>query len=87
MELEIFLEMSEAGPQETEVVEKRFLDWHAEGAEIRYDKVCFGRLTRLDRPFSFLVDIGEADPLEVIRDLHARLYRFGAKVFVHFIPS
>ncbi|MDA8165550.1 MAG: hypothetical protein M0017_11030 [Desulfobacteraceae bacterium] len=84
MEVEIWLDLSEANPEDHEVIHKRFLSWYAEGAEVRYGKSPYGQLTDLGDPSRFRVDLGQADPLTAIRDLHARLHRHGVKVFVHF---
>lgn len=86
MELEILLESSGHDPEEQKMIEKRLRDWHGEGAEIRYNKECFGQLAVIEYPGRYRVDIGRVDPINAIRDLHARLYRFGVKVFIHFLP-
>lgn len=85
MEIEILLDMEEAGPENMPVIEKRFQQWYAEGAEVRYDKLCFGQITPLEPPHHYRVDLGQVDCITAIQDLHARLYRFGVKVFVHFL--
>jgi hypothetical protein len=85
MEIEIWLDMGEADPQERESIRKRFYNWYDEGAEVRYDKPCFGNLMVIEDPYRFRVDLGQADALTAIRDLHARLHRCGTKVFVHFL--
>jgi hypothetical protein len=86
MEIEIHLEMEQVAQEDYPVVTQRLKDWHNEGAEIRYDKECFGQITELDKPFSYRVDLGSVDPIDAIRELHARIYRFGAKVYIHFVP-
>lgn len=86
MEVEIWLDTTQADPGDHHLIEKKLLDWHREGAEIRYDKVCFGGLAVLDESDRFRVNLGEAEPVGAIRDLHARLYRHGVKIFVHFMP-
>ena len=83
MEIEIYLEHALADSDVQPVVE-RLRKWHAEGAEIRYDKRCFGGLTVLEEGSRYRVDLGEVEPITAIRELHAMLYRFGVKVFVHF---
>lgn len=85
MEIEILLDMGETNVEDHPIVEKRFQEWYAEGAEVRYDKYCFGSLTPVDPPVRYRVDLGHVDALASIRDLHARLHRFGVKVFVHFL--
>ncbi len=85
MEVELWLEIDEATPADVEQIDRRLREWHAEGAEIRYGKSCFGSLTPLDKPYHFRVDLGQVDCITAIRELHARLYRFGAKVYVHFL--
>ena len=85
MEIEIRMDCSEADEKDFPQIEKRFQEWYAEGSEIRYDKPCFGNLTPLEQPHNFQVDLGQVDCIQAIRDLHARLYRFGAKIFVHFL--
>jgi len=86
MEIEIYLNVEQASPEDLPVINKRVLEWYAEGAEIRYDKNCFGQMLELDKPFSYRVDLGNIDPIEAIRDLHARVYRLGAKAHIYFVP-
>jgi hypothetical protein len=40
----------------------------------------------LDKPFSYRVDLGNVDPIDAIRELHAMIYRYGAKVYIFFVP-
>ena len=87
MEIEIHLDVEEASPEDHPKIKKRVLEWHAEGAEIRYDKNCFGQINELEKPFSYRVNLDNVDPIEAIRDLHARVYRFGAKAYIYFVPS
>ena len=87
MEIEIHLDVDEAKPEDFPKIKQRVSQWHAEGAEIRYDKNCFGRMIELEKPFSYRVSLGNVDPIEAIRDLHARVYRFGAKAYIYFVPS
>jgi hypothetical protein len=87
MEIEIHLDVEEATPEDFPKIKQRVSQWHAEGAEIRYDKNCFGRMIELEQPFSYRVSLGNVDPIEAIRDLHARVYRFGAKAYIYFVPS
>jgi predicted nucleotidyltransferase len=84
MEAEIWLDVEEADPKDLPEVEKRFKDWYATGAEARYNKPCFTFLTVL-KPFRYQVDFGQADLTQAIQGLHSKLYRFGVKVFVHFM--
>lgn len=84
MEVEIFLDLSEANPEDHEVIDRRFREWYAEGSEVRYGKSSYGQLTELKEPSRFRVDLGQVDALAAVRDLHARLHRYGVKVFVHF---
>jgi len=86
MEIEIYLDVEQASPEDLSVIKKRVLEWYAEGAEIRYEKKCFGQMLELDKPFSYRVDLGNIDPIEAIRDLHARVYRLGAKAHIYFVP-
>jgi hypothetical protein len=86
MEIEIHLDVEQASPEDLPVIKKRVLDWYAEGAEIRYEKKCFGQMLELEKPFSYRVDLGNVDPIEAIRDLHARIYRLGAKAYIYFVP-
>ena len=86
MEIEIHLDVDQVAPEDIPIIEKRLSEWYAEGAEIRYDKKCFGQMTELDKPFSYRVNLGNIDPIEAIRDLHARVYRFGAKAYIYFVP-
>ncbi|MBU2538407.1 MAG: hypothetical protein KKH22_08200 [Proteobacteria bacterium] len=85
MEAEIWLDVEEADPKDLPEVEKRFRAWYATGAEARYNKPCFGFLTEMDKPFRYQVDFGQADLAQAIQGLHSKLYRFGVKVFVHFM--
>ena len=87
MEIEIWLDLAQASPENYSRIDQHLRTWHAEGAEIRYDKACFGSMTKLKEPHHYRVDLGNADPLTAIRELHARLYRLGVKVFVHFVPE
>jgi hypothetical protein len=85
MDIEILLEMEGADDKGRETIRRRFREWYEEGAEVRYDKPCFNNLTVIEEPNRFRVDLGQADALTAIRDLHARLHRWGAKVYVHFL--
>ena len=87
MEIEIFLDVEEAAPEDYVKITQKVSDWYAEGAEIRYDKNCFGQMLELEKPFSYRVNLGNVDPIEAIRDLHARVYRLGAKAYIYFVPS
>lgn len=87
MEIEIYLDVEEAAPEDYAKITQKVSDWYAEGAEIRYDKNCFGQMTELEKPFSYRVNLGNVDPIEAIRDLHARVYRLGAKAYIYFVPS
>ncbi|MFC1837506.1 hypothetical protein ACFLYW_02365 [Thermodesulfobacteriota bacterium] len=86
MEIEIHLDVEQANPEDYPTIKQRMSDWHAEGAEIRYDKNCFGQMHKLEKPFCYRVDLANVDPIEAIRDLHARVYRFGAKAYIYFVP-
>ena len=87
MEIEIHLDVEGVAPEDLPNIKQRVSQWHAEGAEIRYDKNCFGQMFELEPPFSYRVSLGNVDPIEAIRDLHARVYRFGAKAYIYFVPS
>ena len=87
MEIEIHLDIEEAAAEDYPKIKKRLAEWHAEGAEIRYDKNCFGQIIELEKPFSYRVDLGNVDPIDAIRDLHARVYRLGAKAYIYFVPA
>ena len=87
MEIEIYLDVEQATPDDFLIIKQRVSEWHAEGAEIRYDKNCFGQMLELDKPFSYRVNLDNVDPIDAIRDLHARVYRFGAKACIYFVPS
>ena len=87
MEIEIYLDVEEAAPEDYAKISQKVSDWYAEGAEIRYDKNCFGQMLELEKPFSYRVNLGNVDPIEAIRDLHARVYRLGAKAYIYFVPS
>ena len=86
MEIEIYLDIKEAKPEDLPLIRKRVSEWYAEGAEIRYDKNCFGQMLELEKPFSYRVNLDNVDPIVAIRDLHARVYRFGAKAYIYFVP-
>lgn len=87
MEIEIYLDVEESTPGDFPIIKQRVSEWYDEGAEIRYDKNCFGQMHELEKPFSYRVNLGDVDPIEAIRDLHARVYRFGAKAYIYFVPS
>ena len=87
MEIEIYLDLEEASPENYPKIKQRFQEWYAEGAEIRYDKKCFGQMIELEKPFCYRVNLGQVDPIDAIRDLHARVYRLGAKAYIHFISA
>ena len=87
MEIEIYLDIEQAAPGDYEKIRQKVSDWYAEGAEIRYDKNCFGQMFELEKPFSYRINLGNVDPIEAIRDLHARVYRLGAKAYIYFVPS
>ncbi len=86
MEIEIHLDLEQAKPEDYQKIKKRVAEWYAEGAEIRYDKECFGHMIELKNPFSYRVNLGNVDAIEAIRDLHARVYRLGAKAYIYFVP-
>jgi len=85
MEAEIWLDVAEAAPGDLAEIEKRFQEWYKAGEEARYGKPCFGVLSVLEKPFRYQVDFGQADFSKAIQELHGRLYRFGVKIFVHFL--
>ena len=85
MDVEIFLDCAEVAPQDTDKVRKKFMEWYNEGSEIRHNKMSLGSLTPLETPNRYLVDLGYADPIPTLRNLHARLRHLGVKVFIHFI--
>jgi hypothetical protein len=87
MEIEIYLDVERAKPEDLPAIKQRVIEWHAEGAEIRYDKSCFGQMHELEKPYSYRIDLADVDPIEAIRDLHARVYRLGAKAYIHFVPQ
>jgi hypothetical protein len=86
MEIEIHLDVEEAAPEDLPKIKQRVTEWHGEGAEIRYDKSCFGQMIELEKPFSYRINLGNVDPIEAIRNLHARVYRLGAKAYIYFVP-
>ena len=86
MEIEIYLDLEQAAPEYHAKIKQRVAEWYAEGAEIRYDKKCFGQMIELEKPFSYRVNLGNVDAIEAIRDLHARIYRLGAKAYIYFVP-
>jgi len=86
MEIEIYLDVAQMAAENYPLIEQRLLRWHAEGAEIRYDKPCFGQMKEIEKNKRYFVDLGTVDPVAAIRELHACLYRYGVKVYVHFAP-
>jgi len=86
MEIEIYLDLEQAAAADYPKIKQRLAEWYNEGAEIRYDKNCFGQMIELENPFSYRVNLGNVDPIEAIRDLHARVYRLGAKAYIYFVP-
>ncbi|MFU8818813.1 MAG: hypothetical protein ACNA74_03710 [Desulfurivibrio sp.] len=85
MEAEILLDVEEAKPEDLPEVEKRFRQWYAEGSEIRHGHPRFEYLQALEKPFRFQVNFGQADPTRALQQLHSRMFRYGVKVFVHFL--
>lgn len=85
MEVEILLDVDEAEPAQYDEIEQRFRQWYAEGSEARYGRACYQRLTELKKRFRYQVDFGQADATRALQTLHGKLYRFGVKVFVHFL--
>ena len=85
MEIEILLDVDEADPKDLPEIEKRFNDWYNAGSEARYDKPCFDYLAVLDKPYRYQVNLGQADFTRAIQQLHGKLYRYGVKVFIHFM--
>ena len=43
-------------------------------------------MMELEKPFSYRVNLANVDPIDAIRDLHARVYRLGAKAYIYFVP-
>lgn len=86
MEIEIYLDVEQAAQNDYALIRQKIADWYREGAEIRYDKSCFGQMVELEKPFSYRVNLGNIDPIKAIRDLHARIYRYGAKAYIYFVP-
>lgn len=85
MEAEILLDVDEVKPEDLPEVEKRFHHWYEEGSVARYGHHNFEYLQVLDKPYRYLVDFGQADPTRALQQLHSKLFRFGVKVFVHFL--
>ncbi len=84
MDIEILLDCDEVAPADQALVMQKFSEWYADGAEVRCNKLPFSSLRPLDAPNRFLVDLGYADVITSLRNLHARIHRLGAKVFFHF---
>jgi len=84
MDIEIFLDCSEVDATNQPMAMQKFQEWYAEGAEVKCNKFPFRSLTPLDRPDHYLLDPGYADVVIALRTLHARIRRFGVKVFFHF---
>ncbi len=85
MEVEILLDVEEVKPEDLPEVEKRFRQWYAEGSEARYGRPRFEHLVALEKPFRFQVNLGQTDPTRALQQLHGKLFRYGAKVFVNFL--
>ena len=85
MEIEIWLDVDEVNPEDVEIIEKRFNEWYTNGAEARYGRPRYEYLTVLEKPFRYQVDLGQADFTQAFQALHGKLYRYGVKVFVHFL--
>lgn len=87
MEVEIWLDTKEADEANLPQINKRFMEWYTEGAEVRPNKMCYGSLRMNDdEPYRYTVDLGYADMITSFKNLHARLHRLGVKVFIHFLP-
>lgn len=85
MEIEIMLDVDEADPKDLPEIEKRFQAWFRAGAEARYGRPCYEYLAAMDKPYRYQVDLGQADFVKALQDLHGKLYRFRVKTFIHFI--
>lgn len=85
MEIEILLDVDDADPKELPEIEKRFKAWYKAGSEARYGKPCYEYLAVLEKPYRYQVDLGQADFTRALQELHGKLYRFGVKVFIHFM--
>jgi len=84
MDIEIFLDCSEVPQDKLVTAQNKFKEWYAEGAEVRCNKFPFSSLRILPQPDRFLIDLGYADPITALRNLHARVRHLGVKVFFHF---
>lgn len=84
MDVEIWLDCAEVPPENTTLVDTKFMEWYREGSEVRHNKISFSSLTPLDTPNRYIVDMGYADVITSFRNLHARIHRLGVKVFIHF---
>lgn len=85
MDAEILLDVDEVKPEDLPEVEKRFRQWYDEGSEARYGRARFEHLAVLNKPYRFQVGFGQADPTRALQQLHGKLFRYGVKVFVHFL--
>lgn len=87
MDVEIWLDVGEASPENQEQIKKRFMEWYSEGSEVRHNKKSFNSLNIVDAAnHRYAVDLGYADLITAFKNLHARLHRLGVKVFIHFLP-
>ncbi len=84
MDIEIFLDCSEVGPQDKDRALQKFMAWYSDGAEVRCNKMPFNSMTALAEPYHYLVDLGYADVITSLRTLHARIRQYGVKVFFSF---
>ena len=84
MDIEIFLDCDEVAPEVQGLVIQKFTQWFTDGAEVRCNKFPFSSLRPLPATHRFMVDLGDADIISSLRNLHARINRHGVKVFFHF---
>jgi len=84
MDIEVWLDCDDLPPDRQADIRSRFEQWFRDGSHLRPDKKSFASMRALSKPHHYLVDLGYADPTSALRDLHARVNRLGAKLFVHY---
>jgi hypothetical protein len=77
MELEIHLDLEEAGAADLVRIEHELQAWFAENLA--------GSPRPLPTPHTFGVKLGQRDCITALMDLHRRLYHCKAKIFIQFL--
>ncbi|TBV81427.1 MAG: hypothetical protein EYX74_03910 [Desulfobulbaceae bacterium] len=87
MKAQIMLDIDEVQPQDLPAVEQQFRKWYADNhdIDINYDRHRFDHRLTMDNLHRFPVDFGLADPTHSLQQLHAALFPYEVKLFVHFL--